>query len=464
MEQKVHSFIKKHELIRPGQTVLAAVSGGPDSMALLHYFCAIKEEYQLQLHVVSIDHGLRGEDSYEDLAYVKRMCEQWNVEFTGTSVDVPSYKSMEKMGTQETARKLRYDFFKEMMDEKNIDVLALGHHGDDQAETMMMQMVRNATPESIHGIPVRRAFGRGEIIRPFLNVTKDEIIHYLKKHQVEFRVDVSNEETDYTRNAFRKHVIPYFRQQNPKFSQHMQRLSERLRDDQEYIKEQAKEVLKTMDFSSKEERCVRFSIQTFKTFPLALQRSAFHLILNYLYVDQADDISYLHEEMFMDLISEQKSNATMDFPRGLKIIRAYDSVTLTFRIDEDIEPLFKTLQIGETIQLPDGSLLQADWTDRPEEEGTYVYLCDSHHVKFPLIVRTRMNGDRIRVRGMNGSKKVKDIFIDQKIPSDSRNSWPLVTDSNGDVLWLIGLKKGGEYIRKPSGKWLRLKYENKADK
>ncbi|MCA0985618.1 tRNA lysidine(34) synthetase TilS [Halobacillus yeomjeoni] len=464
MEQKVHSFIKKHELIRPGQTILAAVSGGPDSMALLHYFCAIKEEYQLQLHVVSIDHGLRGEDSYEDLAYVKRMCEQWNVDFTGTSVDVPSYKSMERMGTQETARKLRYDFFKEMMDEKNIDVLALGHHGDDQAETMMMQMVRNATPESIQGIPVRRAFGRGEIIRPFLNVTKDEIIHYLKKHHVEFRVDVSNEETDYTRNAFRKHVIPYFRQQNPKFSQHMQRLSERLRDDQEYIKEQAKEVLKTMDFSSKEERCVRFSIQTFKTFPLALQRSAFHLILNYLYVDQADDISYLHEEMFMDLISEQKSNATMDFPRGLKIIRAYDSVTLTFRIDEDIEPLFKTLQIGETIQLPDGSLLQADWTDRPEEEGTYVYLCDSHHVKLPLVVRTRMNGDRIRVRGMNGSKKVKDIFIDQKIPSDSRNSWPLVTDSNGDILWLIGLKKGGEYIRKPSGKWLRLKYENKADK
>lgn len=463
MEQIVHSFVKEHQLISPHQTVLAAVSGGPDSMALLHFLCSIKNSWNLKIIGLSVDHGLRGQESQDDLEFVKNQCEEWGIEFAGASVDVHSHKREAGTGTQESARYLRYQFFERMMEERQADVLAMGHHGDDQAETMMMQLVRSARPESLQGMPVQRPFGRGKLVRPFLSLSKSQIADYNAWHHVRVRIDPSNEETNYTRNAFRKHVMPFLKEQNPKFHSHMQAMSQRMREDQAYIREQAGEVLDTMYFSSNMKKIVQFSLSTFKTFPLALQRSAFHLILNYLYVNQTEDISYLHEEMFMNLLYDHKPNAKLDFPQGLQAVRAYDEVTLSFdRSDEEYKYEY-FLNAGETVVLPDGAHLYADWGTPQEKEGDSVFTCDAHHVKLPFIVRTRRNGDRMRVRGMNGSKKVKDIFIDQKIPSNLRKTWPLVTDSSGEILWLVGLKKSGGSTDGSSGTWLRLHYENKAE-
>lgn len=144
-------------------------------------------------------------------------------------------------------------------------------------------------------------------------------------------------------------------------------------------------------------------------------------------------------------------------------MRAYDEITCTFQYEKSDSSFNKLLAVGDTVELPDGTHLSAEWSDSKAEEGLYDFVCDSHHVELPLVVRTRKNGDRMRLRGMNGSKKVKDIFIDQKIPARLRQTWPLVTDSRGEILWLIGLKKGGECTGRLSGPWLRLHCENKAD-
>ncbi|MGI8317312.1 tRNA lysidine(34) synthetase TilS [Halobacillus mangrovi] len=463
MDQTVHSFIRRHQLIHPHQTILVAVSGGPDSIALLHFLSSLRDSWHLRIVAVSVDHRLRGEESAEDFSYVKQMCEEWQVEFVGTSVDVQSYKKQTGMGTQEAARHLRYQFFKKVMNEEKADGLATGHHGDDQAETMIMQLTRGARPEALQGIPVQRPFGKGKIIRPFLCLSKDQIGQYITKHHIEPRIDASNEDTDYTRNAFRKHVLPFLKEQNPKLNIHMQSMSERMREDHSYIKEQAEKVLEKVQFSSNMDKFVQFSIEDFKTFPLALQRSAFHLILNYLYVNQTEDISYLHEEMFLSLLYDHKPNAEIDLPRGLKAVRAYEDVTISFKGKDEKEAFHLLLPLGEKVELADGSQLIAERIDKHSEEGRYVFICDSHHVTLPLIVRSRRNGDRMRLRGMNGSKKVKDIFIDQKIPAELRDTWPLVTDRNGEILWLVGLKKGGECTRNSSGTWLRIKYENNAE-
>jgi tRNA(Ile)-lysidine synthase len=463
MDQTVHSFIKRHQLIHPHQTILVAVSGGPDSMGLLHFLSSLKESMDLRIVAVSVDHGLRGKDSADDLSYVEQMCKEWQVKFVGTSVDVHAYKKRTGLGTQEAARHLRYRFFKKIMDQEEADALATGHHGDDQAETMLMQLTRGARPEALQGIPVQRPFGKGKIIRPFLCLSKEQIGQYISKHHIEPRIDASNEDTDYTRNAFRKHVLPYLKEQNPKLHNHMQAMSERMREDHSYIKDEAEAVLKTVRFSSNVDKFVQFSIKDFKTFPLALQRTAFHLILNYLYVDETADISYLHEEMFINLLYEKKPNAEIDLPRGLKAVRAYDEITLSFKDRDEKEAFHQLLPIGETVELPDGSCLTAEWVHECISEGVHVFVCDSHHVTAPLVVRSRRNGDRMRLRGMNGSKKVKDIFIDQKIPAQLRDTWPLVTDRTGEILWLVGLKKGGECTDKSPGMWLRLQYENKAE-
>ncbi len=463
MNYSVDSFVRKHQLIKPCQTVVIAVSGGPDSMALLHYLHSKKAEWQLNLIAASVDHGLRGEDSLEDLQHVKRAAEKLNIEFHGTSVDVNTYKQQHHLGTQEAARILRYDYLAKVMKAVSGDVLALGHHGDDQAETLLMQMVRSARPEALQGIPLCRPFSTGMIIRPFLSVSKQEILEYCSKHDISYKEDASNQETNYTRNAFRKEIMPLLKDQNPKIHLHMQAMSERAREDQLYIRKQAEAVLKIMHFSAEKEKSVQFSIQRFKTFPFALQRSAFHLILNYLYDNQTEEISYIHEEMFVDLLKGQKSNAELNLPRELKVIRAYDHVKFSFELHDENQSFNERIDIGETLELPDGCELTLERCGELNSEGRYDFICDAYHVKLPLIVRTRKPGDRILLKGMNGSKKVKDIFIDQKIPAQLRKTWPLVTDNSGRVLWLIGLKKGGTCTGEHSGTWLRLRYKNKAD-
>ncbi|RWZ51272.1 tRNA lysidine(34) synthetase TilS [Halobacillus fulvus] len=462
MDYTVHSFMKKHDMIQPGQTVLVAVSGGPDSMALLHFLKGLEEEFDLRILVASVDHGLRGEESSADLAYVREICSEWEIEFFGTFVDVHSYKEHTGAGTQEAARHLRYQFFQKVMEQQAADVLAMGHHGDDQAETMMMQWARSARPEAVQGIPAKRAFATGQIIRPFLSVSKQDIVDYNERHRLSPRIDPSNEETDYTRNAFRKHVLPFFKEQNPKFHQHMQAMSERLKEERSYIQKAAEDVLESVDFGSNSDKFAQFSIRTFKTFPLALQRTAFHLILNYLYVNQTDEVSFLHEEMFFHLMNDSKPNAELHFPRGLLVVRAYDTLSFTFSQDEDLSYEYE-LSVGESMQLPNGDRISADWAEDGVEEDPYTFVCESCHVPQPFIVRTRRKGDRMRLKGMNGSKKVKDIFIDQKIPARLRQSWPMLTDKDGNILWLIGLKKAGKNTGESSGPLIRFHYENKAD-
>ncbi|UOQ91370.1 tRNA lysidine(34) synthetase TilS [Halobacillus shinanisalinarum] len=462
MIASVQSFIEKHQLIQQNQTVVAAVSGGPDSLALLHYLCQLKVELNLRIVAVSVDHGLRGETSLEDLRFVEQIASEWNLEFIGTSVDVRSYKKKTGTGTQEAARILRYQFFEQVMKEVGGDVFALGHHGDDQAETMIMQMTRSVRPESVQGMPVSRPFSTGKLIRPFLCLSKEDLLQYCSVNKLVYKLDESNDETDYTRNAFRKHVMPFLKEQNPKLHKHMQLMSERVKDHQLYMESQAEQVLETMEMSNENESFVKFSIYTFLTFPLALQRTAFHLILNYLYGYQIEEVSYMHEEILFNLLRENKPNAELDLPRGLKVIRAYDEVTLTFS-RKDHTTFTKLLYIGDTIKLPDGSTITAEWSESGGDRGLYEFVCDSHHVKLPLIVRTRKPGDRIVLKGMDGSKKVKDIFIDKKVPASKREEWPLVTDSDGQVLWLVGLRKGGDCTRDASGTWLRLHYKNNLD-
>ncbi|REJ06869.1 tRNA lysidine(34) synthetase TilS [Halobacillus trueperi] len=463
MDHAVHNFISKHQMIQPHETILVAVSGGPDSVALLHFLCAMKEKLSLRLIALSVDHQLRGEESQADLRFVETMCEEWGVEFVGTSVDVQAYKKDTGKGTQEAARELRYAFFEKMMYAYEADALAMGHHGDDQAETILMQLMRSARPEAVQGMPATRRFACGRIIRPFLTASKDQIASYLEDRALKVRMDPSNEETEYTRNAVRQYLLPFMKESNPQFHKHMQVWSERAREERSYINEQAQKVLETVHFSSNVEKFVQLSKQTFKTFPLALQRTAFHLILNYLYVNQNEDISYLHEEMFMNLLNDEKPNASLDFPEGLKIIRAYDDISFSFSKEQEWKGYSYILEMGEELQLPDGSQIRADWFSGDGTEDAHTYLCDSHHVNLPLVVRTRQEGDRMRLRGMNGSKKVKDIFIDQKIPARLRPTWPIVTDQAGKILWVVGLKKGGERTSLSSGPWLRLHYKNKAD-
>src|SRR5699024_846239 len=196
MKQEVLQYIDKNQLLKKNSVVLVGTSGGPDSLALLHFFHSIRKEWKLNIICVSLEHGMRGEESEADFHFVKSTCENWDIPFAGATVNVPAYRRKKNISEEVAARELRYQFYEQQMDKFQADYLALGHHGDDQVETILMSLARTASSSSFAGIPVCRPFAGGAIIRPFLCVMKEQILTYCRQHSLDPRIDSTNEETD----------------------------------------------------------------------------------------------------------------------------------------------------------------------------------------------------------------------------------------------------------------------------
>ncbi|WP_153730064.1 tRNA lysidine(34) synthetase TilS [Salinibacillus xinjiangensis] len=462
IEEKVLSYCENHHLFKRGDHIYIAVSGGPDSMGLLHFFKTIRDRYQLTLTALTVDHQLRGDESHQDVQYVKEMCQKWSITCVDTSIDVNKYKKDHKLGTQLAARKLRYDFFANEMKKSRSPLLAMAHHGDDQVETMFMQLTRGANPK---GIPFKREFSNGWIIRPFLGLTRQEIQMYCDTNEITPRYDPSNEDEVYTRNAFRKKIIPVVKSYNPSIHESLLTVSEFLNEDEQFLFKEAEKILtECVVWDEKEEGQVKLNIKKFMGYARPLQRRAFHLILNYLYKTKEMDFSSTHIESILHIIETGRPNAKVDLPGGLRGIRVYDDFILTFH-SISIIPYHKKIHPGDITTLPDGAEIQLEvlyQKERPLEQDPTIFVCDASSIPFPLIVRTRQDGDKMRVRGLGGRKKLKDIFIDEKIPKDQREQWPVITDYNGQLLWVPNLKKGEVEETSNNQKWLRLKVFNQT--
>lgn len=462
MLQQITAFINNHQLLEKNSTVLAGISGGPDSMALLSVLRSLQEAWELKVIALSVDHQLRGKDSRDDLAYVKDVCRKWDILFEGTSVDVTSFKKEHQVGTQVAARELRYQFFKTQMEKYQAGFLALGHHADDQIETVLMNLARSGNPETLTGIPMKRSFASGMIIRPLLCVRKKDIESYCRMKGITPRFDASNADTAYTRNAVRKHIIPYFKELNPNVHQSLEHLSESLREDAAFLEEMARQMAeRVVTFEAGK---ASFAIKTFKSYPSALQRRTYHLILSHLYTEIPKDLSYKHEKSFFQFMENKEGNKTMDLPHPLKIAKTYGHVTIYdtfFESDDSAYDIFVNIP-GET-SIPGGSKLLSSQSEYHDTKGKYTYVCSRSEVVFPLHVRTRKQGDRMQWEGLGGSKKLKDIFIDYKVPSQERDRWPIVTDHTGCVLWLVGLKKRKLAESANKEPYIYLTYKHKND-
>lgn len=460
MEQNVYPFIEKHELLHIGAKVLVGVSGGPDSMALLHLLHQMKDKWQLEIEVLSVDHQLRGEDSAADFNYVREVCLELGLPFHGTKLDVAKFSEEMRLSIEVAARELRYQFFQEKMEETGGDYLALGHHGDDQIETLVMKLVRTASSTAFQGIPVKRPFAGGMIIRPLLSVTKEEIETYCERYGIIPRIDATNLETEHTRNYYRHMVIPLLKEKNNNIHQTAQYLSETLEEDEQYLQKQAEKVLKNTTTFDHGKKQVLLNLHTFNTYDRPLQRRTFHLILNYLYEKLPSQLSYVHEEQFFRLIQEQSGSVQVDFPNSLKLERVYDK--LYFHFDDShhqqFETFSKALSVPGTTILPNGAKVTVTYAKKQDVETRYSFYVPLVDFTLPLYVRTRRDGDRMSWKGLQGTKKIKDIFIDAKIPLQKRKVWPLIVDNEGKILWLIGLKKG-KTTNSDNGQFLYIQYE-----
>lgn len=440
MEEKIKQFMIKHKLVEQNSTIIVGVSGGPDSLALLHFLWMNRVREGWNIVAAHIDHMFRGEESAKEMEFVQTFCEKLGIPCEVTQIDVTGYQKELGISSQLAARQCRFGFFSEVMEKHESSCLALAQHGDDQVETILMRLVRGSLGKASAGIMPKRPFFRGYVIRPLLSVSKEEICTYCEEYELKPRFDPSNLKDVYTRNRFRNAVLPFLKQENPNVHTHFQQFSERLIEDDHFLEELTRERMNTV-IRRKEQKRVELSIKAFLDIPIPLQKRGLHLILNYLYHTVPSSLSFLHIEQILHLIIGDHPSGTLNLPKALSIKRSYDQCMFMFEEDK-VYMYSYYLKNKDKIVLPNGQELWVEeHREYPATKSNFHFVLESTAAIFPLTVRNRKQGDKIQLKGMNGSKKIKDIFIDEKIPLYERDSWPIIEDQEGHILWIPGLKK-----------------------
>lgn len=431
----------KHSLLFEGAKVIVAVSGGPDSLALLHFLHKESRLKKLTLIAAHVDHMLRGSESTADYEFVENYCKQLGIAFEGIKIDVAAYKELHHVSIQVAARDCRYNFFSDVMEKHGANLLAMAHHGDDQIETMIMRQIRGAFGYSLAGIPVKRPFQKGFIIRPFLCLAKADIHAYCEAENLLPRLDNSNFTNKYLRNRIRNDVLPVIKKENSNAHIRYQQQSEHLYDDEVLLEQLAEKEMQKVIFH-KERKKIVLSIRKLNSIPIPLQRRGFQLILNYLYEGYIPEITTIHIEQFLLLMKNEHPSGELHFPKGLMISKSYDNCQISFYEKEVISSYEYQLSLPGIVTVKKGKIIAGVTMSPSNVQGKkHAILFDFENLKQPLIVRNRRPGDYISLQGMKGTKKLKSLFIDEKIPRQERDDWPVVVDGNGQIVWVPNLRR-----------------------
>ncbi|WP_053070531.1 tRNA lysidine(34) synthetase TilS [Alkalihalobacillus pseudalcaliphilus] len=436
MRQSVHNFIEKNRFFTYIDRVFVAISGGPDSMALLHYLWTHRDQWNISVEAVHINHQLRADEADADEAFVREECQEYGIPLTVQKVDVTSYANMNGMATQLAARELRYKCFTALCENERTAIVT-AHHGDDQIETVMMKIVRGYLPLQGIGIKAVRSLGNGYLIRPFLGITKEKIENYCKEEHVHYRIDSSNHSDKYTRNRYRKELLPFIKKENAQAHVQIQRQVEWNQDDQAFLERLAEDAQAKVT-ESQTETSVTISQVLFLQLSIPLQRRVIHLILNYLYNYNSPFISSIHIEQIIDLLNDTHPSKKLDVRNGLIVSRDYQVCHFSKTDSYHKETGFQTALLYKgSVQTALGEISAYPFKDQNETDrvGSKLIIL-SKDVTFPLMVRSRLPGDRIEAKGMAGSKKLTRLFIDRKISQSLRDEWPVVVDADGSIIWV----------------------------
>ncbi|NOU98305.1 tRNA lysidine(34) synthetase TilS [Paenibacillus sp. LMG 31456] len=446
---RVEQEIRTERLFEEGDSIVVAVSGGPDSVALLHVLFALSKQWKWRLSVAHLNHGFRIKESEQEEVLVSELAAKLGLPIEVARLDVPEYIKETGKNSQSAARELRYRFLHKAAALFKANRIALAHHADDQAETVLMRLLRGTGPSGLTGIPKRRMEKEMELVRPLLRIYKTEILDYCHTQQLPYSIDSSNLERKYVRNELRLDLIPSLQKQyNEQLPQALNRLSEMMTAEDDYMELQARALL--VEGVAKESDSVKWSRKWFMGLHVALQRRLIKLILNYLGLDP-DSIDFLKLEKMRDgIVSVKPSNMRLNIGGSLILTREYDRIYLHNYVVPPISFSYSFESGQNNLEIPEiGVSLECTWLDRelfnraavPLSDNPYTAWFDAEQLQQPIEVRSRRDGDRMSLFGLNGSKKVKDIFIDAKIPPSLRAKVPIITDGQGRIIWLSGVRR-----------------------
>ena len=411
-------FLKEN--INKNDIVVVACSGGPDSMCLLSLVNELKNELNLKIIVAHVNHKLRIE-SEEEKEMVENYSKENNLIFE--LLEITKYSN--NKFSEEDARKRRYDFFNKLIKKYNANVLLTAHHGDDLIETIQMRLTRGSNLSGYIGIKMINENNNYEILRPLLSTTKENILKYLNDKNIPYRIDKTNEELKHTRNKYRHYILPFLKKENKKVHEKYLKFSKELIEYDNFVNTYIRNNNFIVDNS-----IVINKINGESDF---IKRKALELLIKEI---QKDDIFDISDEQMKNLMKLYTlDNKEIDLNNNYQGINSYGKILI---LKKNSEILNKVL-IDKDMKLSDYYFYYNDETKKDNTNSCI--LLNSNEIKLPLYIRSFDNGDRIVVKNLNGSKKVSDIFIDNKVPKHKRSTYPILVDANNTILWVPNLKK-----------------------
>lgn len=439
--KEAKEFLISNKLISDNDFVVIALSGGPDSMALLNIILELREIININIVCAHVNHNVRKESDDEKI-FVEKYCKDNNVIFEYMKINNYPDGNFEMI-----ARCKRYEFFNEIVQKYNAKVLLTAHHGDDLMETILMRLVRGSSLKGYGGFDKITDVGCYKIVRPLIYYTKEDILKYLKNNNIPFVIDESNNSDKYTRNRYRHNILPLLKKEDAFVHRKFLKFSESVIECANYVDKMAMKEYEKLYINNS------LDLNEFNLQDEIIKKRIISYILKEIYKDDITLIKDDHIKILLLLINDKKPNKSVNFPKNIVVSKQYDKLIFSnFNFSEEYN-----IKLDKDVTLYSGKKIL--FLKEEDDDSNYVCRLNSKDVTLPLYVRSKINGDKIEVKNLNGSKKVKDIFIDSKIALNERKTYPIVVDSNNIVVWIPGLKKS-KYNKEKNEKYdIILKYD-----
>lgn len=465
--KKVLETINENGLLESGENVLVGVSGGPDSVCLLHALQVLSGELGINLYAVHVNHMLRGKESDGDEQYVRDFCAGLNIRLFVRGINVAEMSSQKGMSLEEAGREARYACFYSILKDMGGAKIAVAHNRNDQAETVMMRIIRGTGLEGLKGMEYKR----DQIIRPLLDVSRAEIEAYCSENNLGARVDSSNLQNVYTRNRIRLELIPYITSHfNEDLVETLCRMAVLLKADNNYIEGSAN-IIYNQCVQKRKDGEVELATGRFRDLHPAIGRRVVRSAIKEVKGD-LKGIDSLHVEKVLELVFGGRTGAEIHLPGGICAGKSYKGLRI-FKSQakgEKRDYLYPLAIPGETFIEEGGFVLRAD-VIRPDNSDVLVPMIynkpdsftqffDYEKFKTGINIRNRRNGDVFKPLRSNGTKKLKEYLIDNKIPKEERAEIPLIA-ADKEIVWIVGHKISDKFkVSENTKNVLRLMYEN----
>lgn len=438
----VEETIKKYNMLEYGDCVVVGLSGGPDSMCLLHILMELRKTWGLKIFAAHLNHQFRGKEADEDALYVKKKCEEWGIDVFIQVFNVPAFAKERGLSSEEAGREIRYKLFYEVAEKVRANKIAIAHNMNDNAETVLMNLFRGSGIEGLKGIEAKR----GQIIRPLINVRRNEIEAYCREKDLSPRIDKTNLQPIYGRNKIRLELIPYIEKNfNSNIMSTLQRLSDIVTIENDFLNEEAeKELLKIAIIG---ENSIEYNINKMHDIHPALLRRVIRIGIEKL-TGSLKGIEYRNIESVVDLLTKGTGAAAM-LPQNIKAYISYNKLILSINTKPENYKYYLELENDKdniaqyfdfTIRL---TTVEASKITDIKKDKYKVYI-DKDKVKQKLVLRNRFDGDVFSPIGLKGSKKLKEYFIDEKIPKEERDKILLIADGK-EIVWVLGRRLSEKY-------------------